>query len=242
MYDIVGKRNRWFAISALLTIPGLIFIFLGGLKPSIDFTGGTVWEVRYASEPSADRDEGRAGGAGPSRRSSVHRAADGFLRIRTEPIGLLPPHCRSRRVRHRAEPSAGASSARPRRRGTAVAVRSPRRQRVGQPPARRPAPADRRHASPSRISHAVPTATPSRRPSPSPRAPSSPTLEDELEDRSASRRAAAASGPSARSSAPTSSAARQSSSSSASCSSSPTCGCASASASGRRRSSPCSTT
>ena len=40
MYDIVGKRNLWFAISAILTIPGLIFIFLGGLKPSIDFTGG----------------------------------------------------------------------------------------------------------------------------------------------------------------------------------------------------------
>ena len=32
MYDIVGKRNLWFAISAILTIPGLIFIFLGGLQ------------------------------------------------------------------------------------------------------------------------------------------------------------------------------------------------------------------
>ena len=41
MYDIVGKRNLWFTISAILTIPGLIFIFLGGLRPSIDFTGGT---------------------------------------------------------------------------------------------------------------------------------------------------------------------------------------------------------
>ena len=53
MYDIVGKRNLWFTISAILTIPGIIFILLGGLKPSIDFTGGTEWEVRYASEPSA---------------------------------------------------------------------------------------------------------------------------------------------------------------------------------------------
>ena len=53
MYDIVGKRNWYFAISAILTIPGLLFIILGGLKPSIDFTGGTEWEVRYAEEPSA---------------------------------------------------------------------------------------------------------------------------------------------------------------------------------------------
>ena len=53
MYDIVGKRNWFFAISAILTIPGLLFIILGGLKPSIDFTGGTEWEVKYAEEPSA---------------------------------------------------------------------------------------------------------------------------------------------------------------------------------------------
>ena len=53
MYDIVGKRNWFFAISAILTIPGLFFIILGGLKPSIDFTGGTEWEVKYAEEPSA---------------------------------------------------------------------------------------------------------------------------------------------------------------------------------------------
>ena len=55
MYDIVGKRNLWFAISAILTIPGLVFIFLGGLKPSIDFTGGTEWEVRYADRAVASR-------------------------------------------------------------------------------------------------------------------------------------------------------------------------------------------
>ena len=53
MYDIVGKRNWYFAFSALITIPGLIFIALGGLKPSVDYTGGTVWQVRYAERPTA---------------------------------------------------------------------------------------------------------------------------------------------------------------------------------------------
>src|SRR3990170_4242593 len=90
MYDIVGKRNLWFASSALLTIPGLIFIFLGGLRPSIDFTGGTEWEVRYADTPTAaevasfltDADYNDV---------VVTELADGFLRIRTEPIDLIPP-------------------------------------------------------------------------------------------------------------------------------------------------------
>ena len=52
MYDIVGKRRWYFLFSALITIPGIVFILLGGLKPSVDFTGGTVWQVRYANDPS----------------------------------------------------------------------------------------------------------------------------------------------------------------------------------------------
>lgn len=89
MYDIVGKRNLWFAISAILTIPGLIFIFLGGLKPSIDFTGGTEWEVRYADEPSAAEMTTTLAELGyPD--ALVTELSDGFLRIRTEPIDLVP--------------------------------------------------------------------------------------------------------------------------------------------------------
>ncbi|MEO6059888.1 MAG: protein translocase subunit SecF [Candidatus Limnocylindria bacterium] len=90
MFDIVGKRNWYFAFSALITIPGLIFIILGGLKPSVDYTGGTVWQIRYANEPRAaevlaalielDHPEAR-----------VTDVGDGFLEIRTDPIDLLPP-------------------------------------------------------------------------------------------------------------------------------------------------------
>ena len=99
MYDIVGKRNLWFAISALLTIPGLIFIFLGGLRPSIDFTGGTEWEVRYADEPTAAEMTGRAGRARPSERSVVSRwttatsnptGADRFLIVGGTPTRRRP--------------------------------------------------------------------------------------------------------------------------------------------------------
>ncbi len=89
MYDIVGKRNLWFAISAILTIPGLIFILLGGLRPSIDFTGGTEWEVRYADEPTAEEMSAKLAELGHPD-AIVVALDDGYLRIRTEPIDLIP--------------------------------------------------------------------------------------------------------------------------------------------------------
>jgi len=89
MYDIVGKRNWFFAISAILTIPGLLFIILGGLKPSIDFTGGTEWEVKYAEEPSAAEMTTALEDLGYEN-VVVTELPGGYLRIRTEPIDLLP--------------------------------------------------------------------------------------------------------------------------------------------------------
>ena len=56
MFDLIGKRRWFYLFSALITIPGLIFIILTpltggkvGLQFSIDFTGGTVWEVHFAN-------------------------------------------------------------------------------------------------------------------------------------------------------------------------------------------------
>jgi preprotein translocase subunit SecF len=89
MYDIVGKRRWYFLFSALLTVPGLIFILLGGLKPSVDFTGGTVWQVQYASGPSAAEVKDALVELGyPD--AVVRDLPDGYVEIRTEPIGLLP--------------------------------------------------------------------------------------------------------------------------------------------------------
>ncbi len=89
MYDIVGKRNWYFAFSALITIPGLIFIILGGLKPSVDFTGGTVWQERYANQPSATEVRAALVELGhPEAR--VKSVGNGFLEMRTDPIDLLP--------------------------------------------------------------------------------------------------------------------------------------------------------
>ena len=89
MYDIVGKKRWYFLFSALITIPGLIFVLLGGLKPTIDFTGGTVWEIRYASNPTPQAVQQELVVLGHPE-AQVTRLGDGYLRIRTSPVDLLP--------------------------------------------------------------------------------------------------------------------------------------------------------
>jgi preprotein translocase subunit SecF len=91
MYDIVGKKRWYFLFSALITIPGLIFILLGGLKPTIDFTGGTVWDVEYASHPSQQAVQEALVSLGhPEAQVTRSPLGGNFLRVRTAPVDLLP--------------------------------------------------------------------------------------------------------------------------------------------------------
>ncbi|MCB0050913.1 MAG: hypothetical protein KDE24_15380, partial [Caldilinea sp.] len=63
MYHIVEKRNIWFTISVVLMIPAIIYMAWSGitrgqlLPLSIDYTGGSVWEVSFdqAVQPAAVR-------------------------------------------------------------------------------------------------------------------------------------------------------------------------------------------
>ncbi|MCE9559314.1 MAG: protein translocase subunit SecD [Armatimonadetes bacterium] len=43
--NVVGKSKMYFLISILTIIPGLIFIFMGGIKPNVEFSGG--YEATY---------------------------------------------------------------------------------------------------------------------------------------------------------------------------------------------------
>ena len=63
MFDIIGKRNWFFLFSGLILVPGIIFILLTpltngqmGIKFSIDYTGGTVWQFEFKN-PNASIDE-----------------------------------------------------------------------------------------------------------------------------------------------------------------------------------------
>ena len=53
--NIIGFRKIWYAISAILIIPGIIAFFVWGLKPGIDFRGGTLIEVKYNQTTSVDQ-------------------------------------------------------------------------------------------------------------------------------------------------------------------------------------------
>ena len=48
--NILGKRYWYFALSLLIIIPGIILISMDGLPLSIDFTGGSILEVRFAGD------------------------------------------------------------------------------------------------------------------------------------------------------------------------------------------------
>lgn len=48
--DIVGKRYWFFALSFLVIVPGVVALALWGLPLAIDFTGGSLLEVRFAHQ------------------------------------------------------------------------------------------------------------------------------------------------------------------------------------------------
>lgn len=59
MIDLVGKRFLFIGISLLIIIPGLLAVLFGGLKPGIDFTGGTRWEVKPLNAQANDTEKFR---------------------------------------------------------------------------------------------------------------------------------------------------------------------------------------
>jgi len=52
MVRFVERKWWYFGLSGLLIIPGLIFLLLGGLKPGIEFKGGTLLDLRFDSPPA----------------------------------------------------------------------------------------------------------------------------------------------------------------------------------------------
>jgi preprotein translocase SecF subunit len=45
-YDFIGIRRRAYVVSALLIVPGLLWLLAAGLNYSIEFTGGTLIQIR----------------------------------------------------------------------------------------------------------------------------------------------------------------------------------------------------
>jgi len=47
MEHLASRRNLWYTISLLVILPGLVSLLTFGLKLGIDFTGGTMWDVKF---------------------------------------------------------------------------------------------------------------------------------------------------------------------------------------------------
>ncbi len=98
MVDIIGKRRWFFLFSGLVTIPGLIFLLLGpisggklGLQFSIDYTGGTRWEIHF-KDPAVTADRVKTVLAGQGMADAVVvSTSEGFLEIRSKVAELATP-------------------------------------------------------------------------------------------------------------------------------------------------------
>lgn len=94
MNKIIARKRWFFLFSLLVTIPGFLFIIATplsggavGLKFSVDYTGGTVWEFKLEQPAGAlvVRDVVAAAG---HPEAQVTEAGSGFLIMRTKPLDL----------------------------------------------------------------------------------------------------------------------------------------------------------
>ena len=58
MIDFVGKRYWYFLLSAVVIVPGLIFLIIFGLKPGSDFKGGTDMTLQF--NPNVEQNQLRS--------------------------------------------------------------------------------------------------------------------------------------------------------------------------------------
>ena len=47
MFAITSRRGWWYLLSLSLLLPGIVALLTGGLKPGIDFTGGSLIQLRF---------------------------------------------------------------------------------------------------------------------------------------------------------------------------------------------------
>src|SRR2546421_7651353 len=51
LFHFVERKWWYFLFSALLIVPGVFFLAIGGLRPGIEFKGGTLLEISFVTRP-----------------------------------------------------------------------------------------------------------------------------------------------------------------------------------------------
>lgn len=86
--NIIGRKNLFFIISFLVIIPGLVSLILWGLKPSIDFTGGSRIEVKSSEfkTQSSKTEIGELVRSQGIEANSIQKSGEDVYIIRTKPL------------------------------------------------------------------------------------------------------------------------------------------------------------
>lgn len=82
LFRIVERKWWYFLFSGLLIVPGLVFLLLGGLKPGIEFRGGTLLDVTFRAPPASEEVVSVLASLGHAE-ALVQRAEGGRMLIRT---------------------------------------------------------------------------------------------------------------------------------------------------------------
>jgi preprotein translocase subunit SecF len=81
-FHFIKQRKIWYTISVLIIIPGIISLFLQGLNLGIDFTGGSLLDLKFSSPATTEQVRGVLDEFGLEGATIQQSAEDSFL-IRT---------------------------------------------------------------------------------------------------------------------------------------------------------------
>ncbi|MDO8568917.1 MAG: protein translocase subunit SecF [Dehalococcoidales bacterium] len=82
--DIVGKRLWFFSISGVIILIGVVALMLFGLKPGVDFSGGSLTTISF--KQPVDRAALESALTGLGYQAKVQPTGEGYFSIRTAPI------------------------------------------------------------------------------------------------------------------------------------------------------------
>ena len=87
MFAITTRRKWWYLLSLALLTPGVIALLTGGLQPGIDFTGGSLIQLRFEQDVTQQTVQLAAASSGyPG--ATVQLAEDNGVLLRTPPLDL----------------------------------------------------------------------------------------------------------------------------------------------------------
>ena len=82
LFRFVERKWWYFLLSALLIVPGVFFLAIGGLKPGIEFKGGSLLDITFAERPSDSDLSAFFGSLGHSE-AAIQGVAGGRVEVRT---------------------------------------------------------------------------------------------------------------------------------------------------------------